>query len=64
MEKEQKTNFFAYLLVVLLALDVFYYYSHKANTVAVAYIYGILFVSSYFCILAAWKGWRKKSEEN
>ena len=64
MEKENKTNFFAYLLVVLLALDVFYYYSHKTNTVAVAYIYGILFVSSYFCLLAAWKGRRKKSEEN
>ena len=64
MEKEQKTNFFAYLFLVLLALDVFYYYSHKTNTVTVAYIYGALFVASYFCLLAAWKGRRKKSEEN
>ena len=64
MEKEQKTNFFAYLFLGLLALDVFYYYSHKTNTVTVAYIYGALFVASYFCLLAAWKGRRKKSEEN
>ena len=64
MEKEKKTNFFAYLLTALLVLDLFYYYSHKTNTVAVAYIYGALFVASYFCLLAAWKGRRKKSEEN
>ena len=48
MEKEKKTNFFAYLLPALLVLDLFYYHSHKTNTVAVAYIYGALFVASYF----------------